>query len=181
MATAEAAPPSPFFRRHCDLLRAAARRGPVLDLACGRGRHALASHALGAQVVAADRDRLALRGLRAAPLEGPSAIAVDLESGRGWPFAPGRFGAVLVFRYLFRPLAGPIVDCLRPGGLLLYETFTLHQREVSHGPGNPAFLLEEGELARLFPTLEVLEYAEGWTPGPRPLALAQLLARKPGG
>jgi SAM-dependent methyltransferase len=178
----EPAEPSPFFLAEAPRVREASARGVVCDLACGRGRHALAAAGLGARVVAIDRSADALRELaersraRALPI---APLRADLETVHGIPLRPGSCGAVLVFRFLFRPLARAIVECLAPGGLLLYETFIRQQREVPYGPRNEAFLLEPGELPALFPGLEVLGASEGWTPGPRPEALARLAARKP--
>jgi hypothetical protein len=106
-------------------------------------------------------------------------VRTDLETGSGLPIAPESCGAVLVFRFLFRPLAGAIVRALRPGGLLLYETFTTHQRDLGQGPGNPAFLLETNELPRLFAALEPIAYEEVVSERPpRPEALARLAARR---
>jgi hypothetical protein len=85
-----------------------------------------------------------------------------------------------VFRYLHRPLAGELERVLRPGGLLLYETFTIHHKDVAQHPSNPAFLLEPGELVRLFPGLEVLRAEEALVRAPAPEAVARLVARKPG-
>jgi hypothetical protein len=85
---------------------------------------------------------------------------------------------VLVFRYLWRPLAPALWEALRPGGLLLYETFTKRQREMGLHPRNPAFLLEEGELLALFPGAHVLLHEEGVTEGSPPEALARLAALK---
>lgn len=173
--------PSPFLLAHLDALAAAARRGPVVDLACGEGRHALALAARGIAVIGVDRDGAGLRGLQARaraeclPIRG---LWADLEASPSLPFGPARCGALLVFRYLHRPLCAALAASLRAGGLLLYETFTTAQRELGYGPRNPAFLLEPGELPRLFPQLEVLETWEGLTPGERPAALARLLARR---
>jgi SAM-dependent methyltransferase len=177
----EPAEPSPFFVENASRLREAARLGVVCDLACGRGRHALAAARLGARVVAIDRSREALGELAAAAGRqrlAVQALRADLETAAGLPLRPRSCGAILVFRFLFRPLASAIAECLAPGGLLLYETFTIHQREVAYGPRNPAFLLEPGELVRLFPALDVLRASEGWTEGPRPEALARLAARR---
>ena len=85
---------------------------------------------------------------------------------------------MLVFRYLYRPRASWIESLLRPGGLLLYETFTIHQRDLGQEPSNEAFLLREGELREAFGALRVLSYWEGLTEGPRPDAMARLVARK---
>jgi SAM-dependent methyltransferase len=155
----------------------------VLDLACGRGRHARALLARGEAVVALDRDAAALRELRAASPPGAPLLAVraDLEHRDRIPCADGAFGRVLVFRYLHRPLAPEIERVLRPGGVLVYETFTRDQAGWAHGPSNPAFLLEPGELPELFPGLRVERFEEIRTPPPRPEALARLVARKPGG
>jgi len=177
----ELAPPSPFFVAQRARLRSAAERGPVVDLACGRGRHCIAAAENGAHAIGVDRDPELLtelcalgrrRGLRV------DAVRADLENQPEIPLKPGCCAAILVFRFLFRPLAPRIEQALLPGGLLLYETFTARQRELGSGPRNPAFLLAEGELPELFPGLEVLAFWEGVTDGASPAALARLAARK---
>lgn len=173
------APPSPFLLEAWPALGA---EGPVLDLACGRGRHARALVTLGEGVVAVDRDVDALRELRGAVAPGAPLLAVraDLERGHALPAADAAFGRVVVFRYLHRPLAPEIERVLRPGGWLVYETFTREQARLAHGPSRPEFLLANGELPELFPGLRVERFEEVLTPGPRPEALARLVARKPG-
>jgi len=170
--------PSEFFRARQELLLEAGRLGPVLDLACGYGRHSLAVARLGLPVLALDRDEEALRTLRriAPPLV--QCARANLETEAGLPVAPASCGAVLVFRFLWRPLAPPIVQALRPGGLLLYETFTTHQRDLGQGPRNSAFLLEPNELPGLFAALQPIAYEEVLSEAPRPAALARLAARK---
>jgi SAM-dependent methyltransferase len=156
----------------------AGRLGPVLDLACGYGRHSLAAAKLGLPVLAMDRNQEALRALQriAPPLV--QCVRTDLEREAIIPVAPASCGAILVFRFLFRPLAPAIVRALRPGGLLLYETFTTHQRNLGQGPRNKAFLLEPNELPQLFVDLQRIDYEEVVSPGPRPAALARLTARR---
>ena len=170
--------PSEFFRSRERLIVEAGRLGPVLDLACGHGRHSLAAARLGLPVLALDRDEKALRSIQQAAPPLVHCVRADLEAGSGIPVAPASFGAVLVFRFLFRPLAQSIVEALRPGGLLLYETFTTHQRNLGQSPKNPAFLLEPNELPRLFGALRLIDYQEVVTPEPHPEALARLVARR---
>jgi len=182
MQEAEGDEPAALVRDELERIRAAAAHGPVLDLACGSGRNALAVASAGLRVVALDRDPARLAALasraRACGLR-LAAVRADLEAGHGIPLASASVGALLVFRYLHRPLAGEIVRVLRPGGLLVYETFTVHQREVAQHPRNPAFLLEPGELPRLFAGLEVLRSEEAIVRAPQPEAIARLVARKP--
>jgi SAM-dependent methyltransferase len=176
-----ASPPSPWFLAQRERLLAAARLGPVLDLACGRGRHALAAAGLGARTLAIDRDRDALVGLQSeARRRGlpASCLRTDLETPMGIPVKPASCGAILVFRFLFRPLAPAICAALAPGGLLLYETFTVAQRALGSGPRRPEFLLEPGELRALFPGLETIEHWEGREEIPSPACLARLAARR---
>jgi tellurite methyltransferase len=174
------AAPSPFLLAHLDAVAEAGARGGAVDYACGAGRHALLVAGRGVPVLALDRDAAALASLRtrarAARLP-VQPLRADLEAMPA-PLAAGRCGALLVFRYLHRPAAEALAAALRPGGLLVYETFTERQRELGAGPRNPAFLLAPGELPRLFPALERLAYWEGLTEDAQPSAVARLLARR---
>jgi len=175
-------PVSPFFRQQESALVEAGAAGPVLDLACGRGRHSLAAAARGLDVVAVDRDEAHLAELDRASrgLSGRVEIfAVDLETGRVPVLPRGHFAAILVFRYLHRPLAPAIESWLAPDGLLLYETFTVTQRSLGWGPTRDDFLLQPGELPRLFPGLTVEHFDEGPTDEPNPAVTARLRARRP--
>ncbi len=175
---------SPLVLAHLDELRGAAQRGPVVDLACGRGRNALAIAAHGIPVLGVDRSGAFLAELRSAararalPIR---AVRADLESAPSPPLAPGCCGALVVCRYLHRPLAPALEALLAPGGWLLYETFTVHQRDLGYGPENPAFLLRPGELPALFARLSIELHWEGITDEARPAALARIAARKPRG
>jgi SAM-dependent methyltransferase len=167
--------PSSWLIESADLLPAA---GPVgrtagsappraLDVACGSGRHALLLAAAGFEVHAIDRDAAAIEALRAAA--GKLGLALraedgDLEAGDADPAAflgpAGAYDLILVIHYLHRPLFPALVRALAPGGLLLYETFTVDQAACGH-PRNPAFLLEHGELPRLVAPLEIVRQRDG--------------------
>ena len=173
---------SPHVLAHLDLLAEAAVRGAVVDLACGRGRNALAIAARGIPVLGIDRNAEFLVELshaaraRALPIR---AARADLEAAPAPPLAERRCGALVVCRYLHRPLAPVLEALLVAGGWLLYETFTIHQRDLGYGPENPAFLLNPGELPALFPNLEIAQHWEGLSDEPRPAAVARLAARRP--
>ena len=127
--------PSPWVVRFAPLIPAA---GPVLDVACGRGRHTRFLLHLGRDVVAVDRDLAGIADLRDDPrLE---AVEVDLEDGRPFPLAGRHFAAVVVTNYLHRPILDDLVAAVGPGGLLLYETFASGNEAVGR-PSNPAYLL----------------------------------------
>lgn len=151
--------PSSWLVENADLVP---RSGTALDLACGRGRHALLLAAIGLEVRAVDRDPAAIARLReAAKCSGLSVEAevMDLEAD-GASLGEDVHDLVLAVHYLHRPLFPAILAALRPGGILLYETFTTHQAARGK-PSNPEFLLEPGELRRLVSPLEVLREREG--------------------
>jgi SAM-dependent methyltransferase len=153
--------------------------GEVLDLACGRGRHARACAALNHPVLAVDRDAAAL-----AEAAGPGIVTqcIDLEGeGAVWPYAAGRFAAVVVTNYLHRPLFADVAAALQPGGLLIYETFALGNAAYGK-PSNPAFLLAPGELLDLARAhgLHVLAYEDGVVTATRAARVQRICAAAPG-
>ena len=138
------------------------RVGDALDVACGRGRHAFWLAQRGLRTYAIDRDPDVVRELnetasrRALPI---IASVLDLETG-AVRFAPPEYDVIVVVDYLHRPLFPALIEALRPGGVLVYETFTRAQAARGH-PKNPAFLLEPGELVTLVDPLEILASREG--------------------
>src|SRR4051812_25431903 len=135
--------PSPWVVRWAELIK----RGPVLDLACGSGRHARFFRDRGLDVLAVDRSPVELPGIR--------FLKADLEDGSPWPLAGKRFSAIVVANYLHRPLFPLLADSLDEGGVMIYETFMAGNEK--HGkPSNPAFLLRPGELLDAFPALTPL-------------------------
>ena len=148
--------------------------GPVLDLACGGGRHLRHCRALGHPVVGIDRDLTGVADL--AGVAGVELIQADLEAGGPWPLGERRFAAVVVTNYLWRPLLGAIVGAVGPGGWLLYETFA--QGNEAYGkPRNPAFLLRPGELLdAVAGALAVVAYEHGRIERPRPAVVQRIAA-----
>ena len=166
--------PSPWITRHAELIATGAR---VLDLACGGGRHTRYLRGRGLKVTAIDIDTSGLADLAGDPLV--EIVETDLEQPGTAPLAGRRFDAVLVTDYLFRPLLAPLVDCLEPGGILLYETFARGNERFGR-PRNPDFLLQRGELLALAEgRLTVIAYEHRAMPRPAPKIVQRLCARKP--
>lgn len=155
----------PLGRKPASLLvknrRLLPSRGRALDMAMGTGRNALYLASLGFEVMGIDISPVAVercrqeaerQGLKVTP------ILADLESYR---LPKEDYDLIINFYYLDRSLSARLVEALKPGGVLVFETFTLDQLAFGWGPTNPDWLLRPGELQAMFPRLETLLYREG--------------------
>lgn len=165
--------PSAWVARFAGLIRP---RGPVLDLACGSGRHVRLFLELGHPVTALDRDISRLADLTDHP--GLEVIEADLETGGPFPLAGRAFAGIVVTNYLWRPLFPDLIATLEPGGMLIYETFA-RGNESFGKPRNPAHLLEPGELLEAVRgALRVLAYEDLIVDDPGPAAVQRICASR---
>ena len=162
--------PSAWLTRWAHLLRPGTS---ALDIACGSGRHVRWLAGAGLAVTGVDRDADALAPLGAVA----EAIVADIEAGP-WPLADRQFDLVLVTNYLWRPLWPQVLGAVRPGGLLVYETFARGNETVGR-PSRPDFLLEPGELLAVCQGWRVLGYEDGFLDAP-PRFVQRIVARRPG-
>ena len=159
-------PPTPaeWLVEHRALLRervAQAGAPAALDVACGDGRNARLLAELGFAVEAVDVSDVAVAALRAAAAERGLAVqarVLDLERDR---LPAGAFDVVICLNYLQRDLFGALAAALRPGGLLLAETFAQAHIEELGRSFNPAYVLDPNELLHAFGDLFVRHYREG--------------------
>ena len=152
--------PATWLIENADLLP---RGGKALDVACGRGRHALLLASAGFDVHAIDANQEAIDRVKEIATRlrlKVSADVVDLETDPPPGLGTREYDVVLGFNYLHRPLMPALRDAVKPGGRIFYETFTTRQAERGH-PRNPAFLLRVGELAELMAPFTVLRSRAG--------------------
>jgi len=157
--------PSPWVLRWAPLVT----RGPLLDVACGGGRHSRFFAARGIDVIGVDREPQSIPGAR--------FVQADLEQGE-WPFPGERFAAIVVTNYLHRPLLALLAASLEPDGVLIYETFMAGNER--HGkPSNPRFLLHPGELWQAFgASLRVIAFEQGRIVEPKAAVIQRLCAAR---
>ncbi len=176
--------PSPFLAALLPRLP----KGKVLDVATGRGRHAYFMATQGFSVHGIDRNREALEFLDAQAQEaGQLPITteyVDLETDDLQPPDLGTemYDVILVFFYLYRPLFPQLLKALKPGGVILYETFLLENHIHRQHPRRKEFCLETNELLTLLQGLQILHYDEGDHTGTSKTDrafTARAMARKP--
>jgi tellurite methyltransferase len=155
--------------------------GRALDVACGAGRNAVFLASKDWDTTAIDSSSAGLTLARSAAQSAsiPVSTSPALPTSLARNVLPGKgrlilieanldtcilpvlhFDLVVCTNYLQRSLFRPIENALRPGGALVYETYTRAQLQFSGGPRNPDFLLRQGELRDAFPSLTTLFYRE---------------------
>ena len=134
----------------------------IVDIAGGTGRHAEAIARTGRTVILVD---FVHRAVSAAVSRHERIVGVTADAS-SLPFRKASCDAVVCVSFLDRSLFKVLAEMLKPGGVLVYETFTRAHLDVvargcARGPRDPAYLLEAGELASLVVPLVVQEHEEG--------------------
>jgi SAM-dependent methyltransferase len=165
--------PDPFLLSLSDCLTLLPAGAEAWDLACGSGRHAAWLAGRGYHVTAIDSSAEVLSRTR----ERSAAVRylqVDLEAPEV-DLGRDACDLICVFYFLHRPLFPAIRAALRPGGLLIYKTYTTDQLRYPGRPRNPLHLLQPNELLGLVEGFRVLRYEEVW----EGKGTAAIVAQKP--
>ena len=133
--------------------------GVGLELACGLAANSFALAGQGFKMDAWDISTVAVEQVnQRAAAEGMSVSAVARDVVEQPP-EPAHYDLVVVSHFLDRSITGSIINCLKPGGLVFYQTFS-QTRVGESGPSNMAFRLADNELLSLFAGFKVLVYRE---------------------
>ena len=183
IASAALRQPSPFLVAQ----RSRFPHGKILDVAAGHGRHAVYLASKGFSIHAIDRDAEALHDLQAQAQEaGLSSITtecMDLEDDPQHPphLGTALYDVIIVFFYLYRPLFPQLIQGLKSGGVIMYETFLLDNHIHRQHPRRKEFCLKTNELLTFFQGFRILHYDEGEHEDPsgkERAYTARILARK---
>jgi tellurite methyltransferase len=163
--------PHPFLREHVALLP----RGRALELAMGEGHNAIFLARQGFSVTGLDVSDFAVeRSLRMSQ-EAGLAIEAHCRDLRNTTLPADAYDVVVCFYYLQRDLFPQVVNTLRTGGMVIYETFTGEQARYGH-PTTPDYLLRPNELLEAFRALRIRVYRDLTIQGPK--AVASLVGEK---
>ncbi len=155
--------------------------GQALDLACGLGGNALLLAEHGLTTYAWDISPVAIDRLKQEARSRGLGLETDVRDVVAAPPEPASFDVIVVSRFLERELVPSLIQALRPGGLIYYQTFTA-DRVDDTGPHNPQYRLSQNELLTLFNSLRLIVYREDGLAGELSKGLrgeAMLVAQQP--
>jgi SAM-dependent methyltransferase len=142
--------------------------GTALDIACGNGRNSTFLCQKGFRVDAVDLSTVATDRLKGRHHR-LNVICADLDT---WEIPSERYDLIVNIRFLDRRLFPPIVTGLKPGGVLVFESFLDEAQDQ--------YCLKYNELLRAFAALRVIYYEERKTEhAGRFEEIAALVASKP--
>jgi 2-polyprenyl-3-methyl-5-hydroxy-6-metoxy-1,4-benzoquinol methylase len=164
--------PARFLVENIELLP----KGRALDLAMGTGRNATYLSRMGFKVEGVDVSAEAVnsageRAWRSGVLI--KAQLADLENR--YRIEKQAYDVIICFNYFQRSLIPQIIDGLRTGGMVVYETYIVDQARFGK-PRNPDHLLKHNELLDSFRDLRCLRYREGIIENRK--AIASIIAEK---
>lgn len=170
-----ASEPDPLLVRSADYWHPLPPKRDALDVACGAGRHCVWLAGRGWNATGCDISIEGLHRARQLALERNALVnLVCADIDRMPPLIPP-FDLIACFFYLNRNLFWWLKTALRPGGLIVYKTYTTNQLQFEGGPRNERHLLWPGELQDTFRNFNVL-YHEERVAGE---GIAELIAQKP--
>ena len=165
--------PVEFLKENVELLP----KGRAIVLAMGEGRNAVFLAQEGFEVEGCDISTHALEKARRLALEkGVSmrAFQADLDN---YLLFRQTYDVVACFYYLQRGLIPQMKAALKPGGMIIMETYTKDNLKYGFsGPKNPDYLLDTNELLHLFSGLKVILYREMVVEGRK--AVASIIAQR---
>jgi len=132
------------LRRYWEL----APKGRALDIACGVGQNSYFLAEKGFMVDAVDFAENAIG--RIPPHPNITPILADMNV---FDMGEGRYELILCANFLKRSLFELVKRALKPGGVVIFETFTYKKSGM-----NPDFLLGPNELIEAFLDLEIIYY-----------------------
>src|SRR6476661_3142724 len=169
--------PDPFLVSAYDEFLFATTPGLALDVAGGVGRHSIWLAQRGWRVKLLDISEVGIQQAeenanRTGTAESISKQIRDLNTMSD--LGREQYDLVVVFFFLQRELFPALLDATKPGGILIYKTYTTEQKNFSGGPSHPMFLLEPNQLLHAFRSMRVLHYHETI----QEKGVAELVARK---
>ncbi|MCC7201076.1 MAG: class I SAM-dependent methyltransferase [Nitrospirae bacterium] len=140
------------------------QKGRALDVAMGKGRNALFLASHGFKVTGLEKDKESIDVCRASARDTGLNIEIretDLEDMASYKIENSSYDLVICFCYMQRNLIPLMKEALKPGGIIIYETFLIDEHLTTGHPKRREFCFEHNELLHNFRDFRIMYYREG--------------------
>ncbi|EQC44698.1 bifunctional 2-polyprenyl-6-hydroxyphenol methylase/3-demethylubiquinol 3-O-methyltransferase UbiG [Bacteriovorax sp. Seq25_V] len=165
--------PAKFLAKNYDFIPNGSR---VLDIGMGEGRNAVFLATKGYKVTGIDISNVAIKKARMLAREFGVRIDTVHKSVNDYDVPNGSIDAIICFYYVDREIVKKLMDWLKPGGVLVFEGYTLKEKEMNGMKEKDSYLLKNDELLTLFPKFNILKYEQ---PLHRSEFTASIIVQKP--
>ena len=132
--------------------------GKALDIAMGEGRNSIYLAQLGFEVTGIDISEVGVKKALALAEEKNIEINPIIADLDNYEFKDDSFDLIVCFYFLDRNLFPKIKEMVCPGGLVVYETFSIDY--LKYSSLKKEWVLDSGELLKEFREYRILRYQE---------------------
>jgi SAM-dependent methyltransferase len=132
--------------------------GRALDIAMGEGRNSIYLAQLGFEVTGIDISDVGVKKAQALAEEKGIELKTVIADLDQYEFEEKSFDLVICFNFLDRNLFSKIREIVSPGGLVIYETFSIDF--LKYSSFKKEWVLSYGELLKEFHEYRILRYRE---------------------
>ncbi len=134
-------------------------KGQALDLACGLAGNAFYMADKGLQVHAVDVSQVAIDHVNEKAKNAGSSVEGIVRDIEAKGLVDCQYDVIVVSYFLNRRLMPQVIQHLKHGGLLFYQTWS-KEKVAEAGPRNADYLLDKGELLGFCEGMDILHYHE---------------------
>jgi SAM-dependent methyltransferase len=150
--------PAKFLAENFDYLNSGSN---ILDMGMGEGRNAVFLAGKGHKVTGIDISSVAIKKAYHLAREFGVKIKGVVASLEKYKIPKESYDAIICFYYVDRKLISKIKKWLKPGGILIYEAYTIKERsKKGHRKDPENYYLKEQELLSMFTGFKLLKYEE---------------------
>ncbi|QPJ63967.1 MAG: class I SAM-dependent methyltransferase [Candidatus Nitrohelix vancouverensis] len=162
--------PTRFIENNFQLLP----KGKTLDIAMGEGRNGVFLATQGFDVTGVDISDVGLEKARQLAEANGVTIQTKVMDLENDPLEKNAYDLVVCTYYLQRDLFAQMKEAVRPGGMVLVETYNMDY--LNYARFNKNYLLETNELLEVFKDFKIIRY-EAYDDGKE--AYSAIIAQRP--
>ncbi|OIQ16861.1 MAG: hypothetical protein BM556_13790 [Bacteriovorax sp. MedPE-SWde] len=165
--------PAKFLAKNYDFIPQGSK---IIDIGMGEGRNAVFLASKGYKVSGIDISSVAIKKARMLAREFGVRIETIHKSIADYKVPKNSVDAIVCFYFVDREVVKKLKSWLKPGGILIFESFTIKQKVINKIKEDDIYLLGEGELFKLFSDFNVLKYEQA---SHRKDFIASIIVQKP--